>query len=35
MIPGKFTDMTGECSMHAKPVKVKYVKPSFLYETIR
>ena len=35
LIPGKFTDMTGECSMHAKPVKVKYVKPSFLYEAIR
>ena len=35
LTPGKFTDMTGECSMHAKPVKVKYVKPSFLYEAIR
>ena len=35
MTPGKFTDTTGECSMHAKPVKVKYVKPGFLYEAIR
>ena len=35
LTPGKFTDMTGECSMHAKPVKVKYVKPAFLYEAIR
>ena len=35
LTPGKFTDMTGECSMHAKPVKVKYVKPAFLYKAIR
>ena len=35
MTPGKFTDMTGECSMHSKPVKVKYAKPGFLYETLR
>ena len=31
---GRFIPMTGECSMHAKPVAVEYVKPKFLYKTV-
>lgn len=30
----RFVPMTGECSMHAKPVAVEYVKPKFLYKTM-
>jgi hypothetical protein len=30
----RFISMTGECSMHARPVAVEYVKPKFLYKTI-
>ena len=30
----RFFPMTGECSMHAKPVAVEYVKPKFLYKTV-
>jgi len=33
-MPDPLVSMAGECSMHAKPVLVKYIKPNFFYETI-